>query len=67
MVKVKTREAIIGLVVYRLARYVLRRKLTKGGLMAAGKKVGIIAAIGAALGALLFWRRKKRQQEAPGA
>jgi LPXTG-motif cell wall-anchored protein len=27
------------------------------------KRIGILAAIGAALGALMFWRRKKKQQE----
>jgi hypothetical protein len=64
--RVSTREAIIGLVVYRLAKYVLRRKLTKGGGMATAKKVGIIAAIGAAIGALFFWRKKKKQEPEQG-
>ncbi len=31
--------------------------------MASKKKVGLIAGITAALGALMFWRRKKKQQE----
>ena len=63
--RVSTREAIIGLIVYRLGKYAFKRSMTKGGVMAAGKKVGIIAAIGAAIGALFFWRKKKKQQH-PG-
>ncbi len=62
--RVNTREAIIGLVVYRLARYAFKRSIRKGGVMGAAKKVGILAAIGAALGALMFWRKKKRGGEA---
>jgi hypothetical protein len=61
--RVNTREAIIGLIVYRLGKYALNRSKKKGGMMAAGKKVGIIAAIGAAIGALLFWRKKKKGQQ----
>jgi len=60
--KIKTREAIIGLIVYRALRLVLRRYLRKGGFMASKKKVGIIAAIGALIGALFFWRKKKGRQ-----
>ena len=35
--------------------------------MAAGKKVGMFAALGAALGALLFWRKKKKSGADMGA
>jgi hypothetical protein len=31
--------------------------------VASKKRSGIIAAIGAALGALMFWRKRKKQQE----
>ena len=31
--------------------------------MASKKKIGIIAGVGAALGALMFWRRRGRKQE----
>jgi hypothetical protein len=60
--RIKTREAIIGLIVYRIVRLMIRRSLSgKGvGRMASGKKLGIIAAIAAALGALMFWRKKKK-------
>ena len=63
MVKLKTREAIIGLVFYRVMRFMLNRYLRKGGFMASKKKVGIIAAIGALIGALFFWRKKKTRQQ----
>jgi hypothetical protein len=60
-VKLKTREAIIGLIVYRVGRFVLRRWLRKGGgIMAGRKKLGVVAALTALLGVLMFWRRKKR-------
>ena len=59
--KLKTREAIIGVVVYRVGRFMLRRWFRKGGgTMAGRKKVGIVAALTALLGVLMFWRRKKR-------
>jgi hypothetical protein len=58
--KLNTRQAIIGIITYRLLQYMVKRKLTKGGIMASGKKkAGILAAIGALVGALLFWRKKK--------
>jgi hypothetical protein len=61
--KVNTRDAIIGIVTYRVLRYYVRRKVFgKGGLMASKKKIGIIAAIGAALAGLMFWRKKKHSQ-----
>ena len=59
------RQALIGYVVLRVGLYLFKKMATtKGGPMASKKKVGIIAGIGAALGALMFWRRRKaRQQE----
>lgn len=59
---IKTREAIIGLIVYRIVRLMIRRSLSRKGVgrMASGKKLGIVAAIAAALGALMFWRKKKK-------
>jgi hypothetical protein len=59
MVKLKTREAVIGVVVYRLMRFAAKRYLTKGGFMAGKKKMAWIAAIGALFGALMFWRKRK--------
>jgi hypothetical protein len=59
--KVKTREAVIGIVMYRVLRLALKRKLGKGGVMA-GKKLGMLAVIGAAFGALMFWRKRKARQ-----
>ena len=60
--KLKTREAVIGLIVYRFVRYMVRRSLSgKGGsTMASAKKVGFLATIAAAIGALFFWRKKKK-------
>lgn len=59
--KVSTRKAIIGIVTYRLLRYGLRRyAFGKGGLMGTKKKIGILAAIGAAIAGLMFWRRRKQ-------
>jgi hypothetical protein len=60
--RLNTREAIIGIIVYRIVRRLITRSLSgKGvGSMASGKKVGIVAAIVAALGALMFWRKKKK-------
>jgi hypothetical protein len=60
--KMKTREAIVGIIVYRVLRILARRMVRKGGNMASGKKAALIAAIGAAVGALLFWRKKKGRQ-----
>lgn len=61
--KVSTREAIIGVITYRVLRHYIRRKaFGKGGLMASKKKIGIIAALGAALAGLMFWRKKKSSQ-----
>ena len=70
--RLKTREAIVGLLVYRAARRLIRRSIGQklgqrgGGIMAGTKKVGLVAMIGAALGALLFWRKKKRGSEMGG-
>jgi len=63
MMKLSTREAIIGIVTYRLLRYGLKRYVSKGGPMASKKKIGILAAIGAAIAGLMFWRKKKQHQE----
>jgi len=62
----RTREAIIGLVVYRVARLAIRRIVTRkgGGIMAGKRKWAVFAGLSAALGALLFWRKKKRTGEA---
>ncbi len=58
------RQALIGYVALRVGLYVFKRMMrTKGGLMASKKKVGVIAGIGAALGALMFWRRRKAKQQ----
>ena len=64
--KLKTREAIVGLVVYRFVRYMIRRSLSRkgGGIMATKRKVGLMATIVAAIGALFFWRKKKKGPEA---
>lgn len=63
--RLKTREAIIGLVVYRALRFMIRRSLSKkgGGIMAGAKRVGFMAMIAAAIGALFFWRKKKKGGE----
>ena len=60
--RIKTREAIIGVIVYRIVRRMIQRSLSRKGVgrMASGKKLGFIAAIAAALGALMFWRKKKK-------
>ena len=60
--RIRTREALIGLIVYRILRFMILRRLSEkgGGIMASGKKVGIVAAIVAGLGALMFWRKKKK-------
>jgi hypothetical protein len=61
--KPNMRQAILGLIVYRIARFAVRRALEKkGGSMATKKKTAIFAAIGAAVGALLFWRKRKARQ-----
>ena len=63
--RIKTREAIVGLVVYRVARLAVRRWFTRkgGGIMAGKRKWAVFAGLSAALGALLFWRKKKRPGE----
>ena len=61
MVKVSTREAIIGIVTYRVVKLMARRLLRKGGRMAT-KKTALFAALGAMVGALFFWRRRKTRQ-----
>ncbi len=62
---VNRRDALIGLAVYKGGKVLLKRmsKSKGGALMASKKRIGIVAAVGAALGALMFWRRKKRQQQ----
>jgi uncharacterized protein (TIGR03382 family) len=57
-------KVLIGYATFRIAWYLVKR-LTKrkGGRMASKKSVGIIAAVGAALGALMFWRRRKAKNE----
>jgi hypothetical protein len=57
--KLNTREAIIGIITYRVLKHMLARRLTKGGIVAAKKKTAIAAAIGAIIGVLFFWRKKK--------
>jgi hypothetical protein len=61
MMKLSTREAIIGIVTYRLLKVALRRTLKKKGARMATKKktAAIIAAISAFIGALFFWRKRK--------
>ena len=50
-------QALIGYVAFRVGWYLVKRmKNQEGGRMASKKSVGIIAAVGAALGALMFWR-----------
>jgi hypothetical protein len=61
MMKLSTREAIIGIVTYRVLKLVARRMWKKGGRMAT-KKTALIAALGALLGALFFWRKRKTRQ-----
>jgi uncharacterized protein (TIGR03382 family) len=57
-------QALIGYAAFRIGLYLLRRMTKgKGGRMASKKSVGIIAAIGAALGALMFWRRRKAKDQ----
>ncbi len=57
-------QALIGYVVFRIGWYLFRRmRKQKGGFMASKKSVGIIAGIGAALGALMFWRRRKAKDQ----
>jgi hypothetical protein len=60
--KVRAREAVIGVVGYRILRLALRRYFGKGGLMAAGKKLGVVALLGAVFGALMFWRKRKTRE-----
>lgn len=59
MVKLKTREAVLGVVVYRILRFAAKRYFRKGGFMAGKKKMAWVAALGALLGAFMFWRKKK--------
>jgi hypothetical protein len=63
--QIKQRKAIIGLLVYQVAMFVIRRRLARkgGNIMAGKRKYGIIAAIGAALAGLAFWRRKRKKGE----
>jgi len=61
MLKVSTREAIIGIITYRVLKIAARRMVKKGGIVAS-KKTALFAAIGALVGALFFWRRKKARQ-----
>jgi hypothetical protein len=63
--RIKQRKAIIGLLVYEVAMFTIRRRLArKGGSIMAGKRMyGIIAAIGAALAGLAFWRRRQKKGE----
>jgi hypothetical protein len=62
MVKLSTREAIIGIVTYRVLKRVARRTLLRKGGIMASKKTAIFAGLGALLGALLFWRKRKARQ-----
>jgi hypothetical protein len=62
MVKLKTREAILGVVVYRAMRFLVKRYLRKESLMAGKKKMTLLAALGALVGALFFWRKRKARQ-----
>ena len=59
--KLNTREAIIGIITYRVVKHMVTRSLTKkGGIVGTKKKkAGIAAAIGALIGVLFFWRKKK--------
>jgi len=60
----KKREAIIGLMVYKAARPLVKRMFrVKGGGMAGKKKSAMLAGFGALLGGLLFWRKRKAKHE----
>jgi hypothetical protein len=63
MVKLKTREAIIGILVYRAVKLMGRRMLKKKGGIMASRKTAIFAALGALAGALFFWRKRKGGQQ----
>ncbi len=57
------RQALIGYVALRVGLFLFKRMMGKGGSMANKKKVGIVAGVGAAVGALMFWRRRKSKQQ----
>ena len=62
--KLKKHEVWVAFNVYRMIRFAGSRAFRKGGIMASKKKVGILAAITAALGALFFWRKRRSRQSA---
>lgn len=62
------RNAIIGWLVLTLGKPIAKRKARKavtvkrGGVMAAA-----VAGVGAAVGGLMFWRKRRGHSESPGS
>ncbi len=62
------RKAMIGYVVYTLGKPLAKRAMrskAKGAVPGkrGGSVAGILAALGAVLGALMFWRRRRAKDE----
>lgn len=62
------RKAIIGYIVYTIGKPIAKRAVrSKAKSAVPGKRggsiAGAVAGIGAVLGALMFWRRRRRDEE----
>lgn len=62
------RKALIGWLVYTLGKPIAKRRMKSKARGAAGSRTSIaaiVAGAGALLGGLMFWRRRRGQEEGP--
>jgi len=58
------RKALIGYAVYVVTKPLAKRAMRTTAKSAKGKRAAIVAALGAAVGGLLFWRKRKKSDAA---
>jgi uncharacterized protein HemX len=54
------RKALIGYAVYAVTKPLAKRAVRTTVKSTKGKRAAIVAALGAAVGGLLFWRKRKK-------
>ena len=57
------RKALIGYAVYAVTKPLAKRAMKTTVKSSKGKRAAMVAAFGAALGGLLFWRKRKKTSE----
>jgi uncharacterized protein HemX len=58
------RKALIGYAVYAVTKPLAKRAMRTTAKSAKGKRAAMVAALGAAVGGLLFWRKRKKSDAA---